>query len=636
MPSPARSNGAPNPRWASFACIALIGAVFLAYANGLHAPFVFDDLGSIHDNPSIRRLVSPEIFSPPSGQTVTGRPLVNATLAVNYAFGGEDVDGYHALNIAIHALAACVLLGLLRRTLLMPTLRARFGGDAGWLAFAVAAVWALHPLQTESVTYIVQRAESLMGLCYLLTLYAFARSADSRHPVRWRAICVLACALGMASKEVMVSAPLAVVAYDRIFVSGSWREGWRRHRRVYLALASTWLLLAVLVVQSDGRANTAGFGAGVSPLSYALVQCQAITHYLRLAFWPAPLVFDYGPYASPTSAAWIWAVPIVSLLGGAVWLLRRAPAAGFAALLFFAALAPTSSVLPIESEVMAEHRMYLALAPLVALVTLAAYARFGRRSLIVFFVAATAAAVGTVRRNEVYRREEALWTSSVEAYPQNPRAHCALAKVLAAKGDLAGAEQHLRRALALRSDYVDAANQLGTILADQHRFDEAEAQYRELLRRKPREPQTLINLGVLELRQNHLDAAANDFQQALEERPRSAIAQNNLGTVRFQQGDFAAARRHHEAALAIDPDYADAWYNLGNVHAQENRLSDARWCYEAALRLDPDLASAHANLGGVLAALGQRGSAIEQLREALRLRPDYPVVQRKLSELEGR
>ena len=196
------------------------------------------------------------MLCPPShGETVSGRPVLNLSLALNYAVSGCDVRGYHVTNLAIHLAAALLLFGIVRRTL--PRFRGCGGGQqlarlqlATPLALAIALLWAVHPLQTESVTYIVQRAESLMGLFYLLTLYCFLRGAGSARAIFWYAGSVLACLLGMATKEVMVSAPLVVLLYDRTFLAGSFREAWRRRWAYYLALAATWLLLAWLVAQT--------------------------------------------------------------------------------------------------------------------------------------------------------------------------------------------------------------------------------------------------------------------------------------------------------------------------------------------------------------------------------------------------
>ena len=270
-------------------------ATVVAYENSFRGPFVFDDRASISENATIRHLwpIWKPLFPPNlHGETVGGRPLLNFSLALNYAASGFEVWSYHVGNLAIHLLAALLLFGVVRRTLLLPGLGEQWNGAATPLALVVALLWAVHPLQTESVTYIVQRAESLVGLFYLLTLYCVIRGASSSP--WWYAAAVAACALGMASKEIMVSAPLIVLLYDRAFLAGSFRDAWRRRWGLYLALATTWLLLGWLAISAGNRGGSAGFGVGMSAWAYLCTQFGAIAHYLRLSFWPHPLVLDYG------------------------------------------------------------------------------------------------------------------------------------------------------------------------------------------------------------------------------------------------------------------------------------------------------------------------------------------------------
>ena len=166
-----------------FVPVLVIAAGVWAYHNSLRGAFIFDDPTSISGNPHIRHLWPiRDAMSAPPATTVSGRPVVCLTLALNYAVGGWNVWGYHALNLMVHLLSALVLFGILRRTFEGPTLRDRFGGAAVWLAAAIALLWEVHPLQTESVTYIVQRTELLMGLFLLLTLYCALRCSQSPTP----------------------------------------------------------------------------------------------------------------------------------------------------------------------------------------------------------------------------------------------------------------------------------------------------------------------------------------------------------------------------------------------------------------------------------------------------------------------
>jgi len=340
VPPPTAESTPSAPPAASPGRIRVLGtllavAVVAAWAGSLAGPFVFDDLPSILENESIRRLrpLGAVLFPDQAGGlTTSGRPLLNLSFALNYAVGGTAVGGYHAVNLAIHVAATLLLFGFVRRTLESAPLRARFGTRAAGLAAAVAALWGLHPLQTESVTYIVQRAESLAGMFLLLALYAFARgTGGGPRAGRWFGVALAAAVLGTATKEIVAAAPLLALGWDRAFVSGGWRAAWRRHGRVHLALASTWLLLAALVVATGARGGTAGFGAGVSPWAYALTQCRALTMYLGLAAWPYPLVFDYGlDVERHLGAVLPRALVVCALLAGAGWAAVRRPALGAA------------------------------------------------------------------------------------------------------------------------------------------------------------------------------------------------------------------------------------------------------------------------------------------------------------------
>jgi hypothetical protein len=211
----------------------------VAYHNSFHNPFIFDDHGNIVENVLVRQPLTNwrQLLA-------SDRWLATLTLAGNYALGGLDVRGYHAVNLAIHLLAGLVLYDLVRRTLLLPGLAPRFGRGAPELALAVALLWLVHPLQTESVTYIIQRSESLMGLFYLLTLYCLLRGTTARRGLPWYVGAVLCCGLGMGSKQVMVTAPLLALLYDRAFLALSWGTLCRRRWGLYLALAATEGLLA--------------------------------------------------------------------------------------------------------------------------------------------------------------------------------------------------------------------------------------------------------------------------------------------------------------------------------------------------------------------------------------------------------
>lgn len=574
MPLHRRGVGAALPHW--FAPSLLIVTGVGAYLASLSAPFLFDDRPAILENPHIRQLwpMSEVLF----GQFYGGlfaRPTAALTLALNYAFGGLDVRGYRAVNVLLHIGAALVLYGLLRRTLRRPVCGPQVAAVSAGLALAVASLWLLHPLQTASVTYIIQRCEVLMGLSCLLMLYALNRSAESRHARRWEALAVMSCALGMGSKPVMAAAPVLALLYDRVFLAGSFRAAWRRRRGCYLGLAATWGLLVWLLASAPRLIQpTAGFGVlDVTPLAYARTEPAILLHYLRLILWPHPLVFDYRwPLAAHAEP-----VPILmvgGLLGLTAFAWHRYPAIGFCGVAFFLLLAPTSSVLPLQDPAF-EHRLYLPLAPVLSLLIvggwvgmqrLRAAARHKRRAAILgLLVIGFGCAWGTVWRNADYRSAVSIWSDTVAKRPQNGRA--------------------------------------------------------------------LGYLGIALVDAGDLDGGRRAFARARDLDPRDALALNNLGVFLVWEGNIEEAIAHYRAALAADPRCAEAHANLGFALADTGKLNDAVMHSRRALALSPDFAEAEHALGKALALLGSVEEAALHFSRAAWLKPDYRDARHNLNLL---
>jgi Flp pilus assembly protein TadD len=579
------------------AAVLIAATVGVAYHNSLSGPFIFDDLDSIVGNPRIRAL-----WPPSEALGGTSRPLVALTLAANYAAGGLAVRGYHALNLVIHLLAALALFAILRRTLAGPRLGARFAGAADGIAFAAAALWAAHPLATQAVTYVIQRAESLAGLLYLATLYATIRGAASaRRAVWWYALAAVACVLGAATKPTIASAPLVVLLYDRFFLAGSFREALTRRGPLYLALAASWAVVAALAIAAPDTA--AGFHLRrVTPLAYAATQPGVVLHYLRLAFWPHPLVLDYGwPLAQTFAEVAVPGLALAAIAGVTLWQAARLRPIGFAGAWFFLALAPTSSVFPIHDPAF-EHRMYLALAAPVVLVVLAGHELLARRARLPLAAAAlavlgvAAACVATIRRNHDYRSEIAIWSDVVAKRPQNARGHMNLGRALLRGRDAAAAMPHLVNAVRLAPGYPEAHNNLGAAYAEQGRLDEAMVEFGSALALKP---------------------DLND-------------ARYNLGRGLLQQSRFDQAIAELEILLRAQPSNAKAWQDLGSALTGARRLEEALAAYGQALRLAPRSPEVHNNLGVALMRLGRRDEAVSHFREALSLQPDFAAARQNL------
>lgn len=624
---PPRSSAAPAPRtppkphglrWAVPPALITL-AVLVAYHGSFGVPFVFDDTG-ILDTATLHTF---------SWRTVAGttRPLVQLSLALNWAVGGPNVVGYHVVNLLVHLGAALALYGIAARSLATGT------------ALAVALVWAVHPLQTESVTYVVQRAESLMGLCYLLTLYCVARGAAAERSPAWYAAAVVACACGMLCKPVMVTAPIVVLLYDRAFLAGSVAGAWRARRGLYVGLFATWaILVALLAGQDHESAETAGFAMrDVSLAEFARSQPGVILRYLRLVAWPHGLVLDYAwPPAEGVTGVVLPTLVLAVALGATLVALRGRPRLVFLVLAFVLILFPSSSVVPIR-DLAFEHRMYLPLAPLVALLVVGAAALIERTGLPPtrarrVAVGATAVAVTvlvalTIARNLDYRSNVAMWTDVVQRRPANVRAHANLAQALMAEQRVDEAMAAAETALRLDPTHAEAHVHRGHALASRGAYREAEAEYVEAVRLKPTSPDAHNNWGAVLADQKRYAEAEPRYREALRLRPSYPEAMNNLAVAVMQRGSYDEAAALYREALRLTPGYAEPYSNLGNLLSRQGRNAEAIEQYRRALTLKPAYAAVHFNLALALLEEGRRDEALVHAREAERLRPDLaPLV----------
>lgn len=619
-------------------------ATVLAYANSFSGPFLYDDVQSIPENRSIRHLDEfTEVFSPPlsNGPTVGNRPLLDFSLAINYALGGYRVWGYHAGNLLIHLLAALTLFGLVRRTFLQPVLRDTYGRDATLLGWAVTILWAVHPLQTESVTYLIQRAESLAGLFFLLTLYAFVRATQTDRPHFWYIVSLVCCYLGVMTKEIMVAVPPLVLLYDRTFVTSYFGHALRRRSFYYAVLFCSWgVLLSILGTRGDTMVKVVG---GVTWQEYALSQFPALVHYLVLSIWPDTLVFNYGP-------AWVqnpWSVlpeilTILLLMVLTLVSLRKAPtvqcnwpALAFLGCWFFLILAPTSSIIPVKDPLF-EHRMYLPLAAVMLGLILLVYRFLGTRGLVIItLIAAPLFMARTHLRNEDYRSAMAMWTECVVHRPGNLHARNNLGLALAQVGQFPEAIAQYRAALALDPKNEDIRCNLGVALTAAGHMPEAIEEYQQALVLNPKSAHAVCNWGTALAQQGKLEEAIDLFEKAAQLDPHYPEPENNLGVILDQQGKMSEAIVHFLEAVRIDPDYIDGRINLGDALGASGQFAKAAEQYRAVLKLDPDNVSAHYNLGIALVELRQLSDAAAQFREVLRLDPRHPGAHANLGKLSA-
>lgn len=515
------------------AMILLAGLTFAVYSNTFKAPFIFDDIGNIVNNPGIRGpLFSKNSIMPHPLSGITRRPVAHLTLAANYAAGGLDPAGYHLYNIAVHIIAALFLFGIMRRSLLSPRLSGRFGGRAGLLAFFCALLWALHPVNTQAVTYVIQRCESLMGMFFFGAAYMAMRGFFSERPKKWHAGAVIMFFLGAGVKEVMIAAPLFIFLYDLVMTGKKPVEALRKSPLLYSGLAAGTLFL-VLLVTTGVRDSVTGHERTFSALEYLISQPAAIARYALLTVLPRGLCLDYGWPALPLSKTWPAGLALLALLAATAYGLFRRRPAGLLGAWFFLALAPSSSFFPVP-DIIFEHRMYLALAAPAALFVLGSFyvAGRGKARLQLLFclwaVAALALGAASWDRNRDYATDVGIWADTVQKAPENHRAHANYGMALLNANRPLEAAKALSRSAMLKDDSPGVWYDLGNAWAALGEFENAKGCYSLALKIFPHHPKAWLNLGNAFLKTNEPEKAVQCYKNVLALLPGNEAAKKNL------------------------------------------------------------------------------------------------------------
>lgn len=571
----------PESKRICILCSVLVFATVLVYLPGLNAPFLLDDRVITDNEESLR---APGSFD----MEFIGyrRIVIFLSLALNYALGGVDVRGYHVFNLLVHLTAGLTLFGIVRRTLRLPIFEGNHAESADGFAFAVALLWMLHPLQTQAVTYTIQRCESMMAMFYLLCLYCVLRGSQSARAWPWYAGGVAAGWLGMGCKEVMVTAPIVIVLYDRIFLSPTWKAVVRRRWPLYLALIPipAWLLFSA----ASETAPTAGFDCKtVSAWQYLRSQPGVLFHYLRLAAFPDRLCFDYRwPVAETWQEILVPTAAIATLLAATVLALRYRPFVGFLGAAFFLILAPTSSIMPI-ADLAVEHRMYLPLAALVVLGVLAARVgvaqiarRPSRRGFLVLSLVLVAAMfmVRTAARNSLYRSPVAVWANVMSVAPHNARAHWSYGAYLAKAGHMDEAIRCYRKTIQLSPEHVDARLDLAAALARRGNADEAIEHFRRAIAINPKIHAAHYNLGILLSTKGDSKGAAGHFGEAVALKPEQVKYTYMLAVALERCGDLNGGAEYYRRTLQLDPNHPTARQMLaqcGSVRIRQNEDQSA-------------------------------------------------------------
>jgi tetratricopeptide (TPR) repeat protein len=638
---------------------------FVAYSNSFQTGFVFDNRTLILEDARVHAATEQNVsriltgdYWPDREASGLYRPIATLSYLLNYAIlgNGPHPEGYHWFNFLLHGLNVSLVyvLGLMI-----------FAAPAP--AFALAGIWGVHPLLTESVTNIIGRADLLAGLGVLAGLLCYLKGQAERgsRKLAWLAGLTAAQALGLFSKE------NAVILIALMLLSDvTWPRRSRAAQRVPFYIAAALVCATFLFVRAQSYSHmqvlfTDNPLVGAGFWTARLTAIKVLGKYLWLFLWPASLSPDYSFNAVPVFSwrltEWEDAKTVLAALvcaGGILLALRwrRAqPLLFFFLMFFFVALLPTSNLTILIGSIMAERFAYLPSVGLAGCLVVAIRAGVGRLSRkwslapqaawVATALVCIAFATRTYARNFDWQDDASLWTRAVEVCPQSAKAHLNLGRVfLEIPGRLPDAIAEYEAALRIEPDYALAHYSLATALVKiPGRLDSAIAHYRAALRSEPDYSQAHNNLGsALAQSPGGLPEAIAEFRTALHLDPNYAEAHVNLGDALASiPGRLPEAIAEYNAALRIAPDLAVAHYNLGSTLVEMGRLEDAIAEYRLAIKAQPDFAGAHNNLGTALAQIPDRlPEAIGEFESAIHENPGYADAHLNLgmafSEVPGR
>ncbi len=585
---------------AVFLLIYAIGA--LIYGHCLSAPFYFDDMESIVENPHVRitRPVSSEKLEKIVKEEPGSRLLPIITFGLNHYFDQYQPGGYRLVNMIIHLINSWLVFCLAWQTL-------RLCGKAPFfISLASGLIWLTIPVHTQSVTYIVQRMNSLAAMFYLLALLCYIQARQHRlngTGVRvilfWSGGCLLAGILGLASKETTATLPLFILLYDRYFFYGSKRSGLTKNWRIPALVVLLFGLIAIVYLGCDPVEKLAATYADkpFSPVQRLLTEPLVIVYYLSLLAFAHPdrLTLDYDfPLSNAVTD------PTVNLLAYTAltflfimmfYATRKNRLISFALLWFFGNLLIESSVVGLA--LIFEHRTYLpSIFPVIALVVYLTD-RLSPRPLAIAVISAIIIcnSFWTFQRNITWQNRTAFWEDGCKKAPMLTRPHNNFGLALAKAGDQEAAKVEYQKAIALSGG-------------------------------KKAPPYN--NLGMLLYLAGNTDNAIEHFLKAIETEPDFAKAYMNLGVIRGEQKSYRQAIRLLETAIALHPDNSEAHNALGKIYYESGQTHDAIRHCQLALKLDQSNANAENNLGAILLGTGRAEQALPHLTRAISLSPEVP------------
>ena len=622
----------------------------IIYSNTLGGPFVFDDLDNIQNNRFIRltSLDPGDLLDAAFKGILPARPVPKISFALNYYFGKYTVGGYHLVNITIHLLNGVLVyfLALLtfRQLFEIQDITRRRNPD---FSIALAALFAAclfiaHPIQTQSVTYIVQRMNSMATMFFLLSLllYILGRRSElsSRRWLLWSG-CLCSGVLALGSKQNAATLPLIILLYEWYFFQDLDIQWLKRNTGYIAGVCVVLIIIAGFYLGENPLHRIVGdySGRNFSIGERVLTEFRVVVFYISLVVFPYPgrmnLLHNISvshsfidPPATLLSCLFLAGLFILS-----IYLARRDRLVSFCILWFFINLVIESSVIGLE--LIFEHRLYL---PMFGIALVSSYLVFSFLSKKPLMLAGCSVVLivllgtGTFIRNKVWANDLSLWSDVVAKNQDSYRARINLGLALNQRGDKKDAILHLHKALELNPYSSSAHNDLGIVLKDIGRLDEAIEQYHEAIKYNPKNAEAYYNLGVLFSSQGHDKLAIINYLHALKINPYYTKAHFNLGNALARQGDQEKAIFHYRKVIEQDSESADAHNNLAIALADQGNFKEAIIQFNETIRLNPQYIPVYYNLGKAQLLNGDRQNACSSFQYVYQLKPDFPNIKQVL------
>ena len=644
-----------------FLCLVLLVTLgCLVYANTFQTPFIFDDNSTIKENPSIRMTeISWDDFSAAVSGRGRNRPVSTISFAINYYFGQYSLPGYHLVNIIVHIVSGILLFFFLKTTLKISSRHNLLAIELdqariSTLSGLAALLWLVNPVQTQSVTYIVQRTNSMAAMFFMLAMFLYAKGrlahrnsgqvvahqttgGIQRKPSHryyfWYLGCIFAGILALGSKENAASLPFFILLYEWYFFQDLSKK-WLKEKLIFVAAPVVLIGIIILWIHLgtdplEKIKSLRDFSEGQFTLGQRLLtQTRVVIYYLSLIIWPHPsrLNLDYDFPLSYSFIEPLTTLPsltgIIGLIILAGFLAKKQRLLSFCLWWFLGNLVIESSIIPLA--IIFEHRLYLPSMLIFLLLVIVLFQYVKPRWLPVALSAASIAvsAYWTYERNSVWRDPISLWSDCIRKSPQKSRPYANLANALKERKLTAEALQNYRKSLQLNPNHFEAHNNLGVLLEEQSSTNEAIKHYRKAIELSPNFANAHNNLGSAYHQQGQWDEAEKQIRKTLQIDPNHAKAHNNLGVVLSDQGRLAEAFEHFRKSLQIDPDMAAAHDNIGRALQKQGKIGEAVAHYRKALEKRPDYAEAHFHLAEALIETGQNDQAADHIQKALQINPD--------------